>query len=177
MLIRFVFTIIQDSLIWKRGDVVVVIVWQLDLQLPLQVVSIVTNVVSSNPTNGEMYSIQRYVIKFVSDLRQFSPCTSSIKLTTTIIQKLALNTITLTPNLGKQNSGVSSDLYIILDLAKGECVIVVQRQISIYFQLYEGETKLHYDDMMIMMMMMMLMSALYQTNSPISVFTETTVRE
>jgi len=27
-------------------------------------------VVSSNPDHGEMYSIQHYVIKFVSDLRQ-----------------------------------------------------------------------------------------------------------
>ena len=29
-----------------------------------------TNIVSSNPVHGEMYSIQHYVIKFVSDLRQ-----------------------------------------------------------------------------------------------------------
>jgi len=29
-----------------------------------------TKVVSSNPVNGEAYSIQHYVIKFVSDLRQ-----------------------------------------------------------------------------------------------------------
>ena len=29
-------------------------------------------VVSSNPAHGEMYSIQPYVIKFVSDLRQVS---------------------------------------------------------------------------------------------------------
>jgi hypothetical protein len=31
---------------------------------------ITTNVVSSNPVHGEVYSIQHYVIKFVSDLRQ-----------------------------------------------------------------------------------------------------------
>jgi len=31
---------------------------------------ITTKVVSSNPDHGEMYSIQHYVIKFVSDLRQ-----------------------------------------------------------------------------------------------------------
>ena len=30
---------------------------------------ITTNVVSSNPVHGEVYSIQHYVIKFVSDLR------------------------------------------------------------------------------------------------------------
>jgi hypothetical protein len=48
----------------------VVIVWQLDLQLPVQSVPITSKVVSSNPVNGEMYSIQHYVIKFVRDLRQ-----------------------------------------------------------------------------------------------------------
>ena len=36
----------------------------------MQSVPITTNVVSLNPANDEMYSIQHYVIKFVSDLRQ-----------------------------------------------------------------------------------------------------------
>ena len=49
------------------GAVVVVIVW--DLLLPMQSVPITTKVVSSYPT-GEVYSIQHYVIKFVSDVRQ-----------------------------------------------------------------------------------------------------------
>jgi hypothetical protein len=40
----------------------------LDLQLPMQSVPITTNVVSSNPVHGEVYSMQHYVIKFVSDL-------------------------------------------------------------------------------------------------------------
>jgi len=40
----------------------------LDLQLPVQSVPITTKVMSSNPTHGEVYSIQCYVIKFVSDL-------------------------------------------------------------------------------------------------------------
>jgi hypothetical protein len=31
---------------------------------------ITTNIVSSNPTHGEVYFIHHYVIKFVSDLRQ-----------------------------------------------------------------------------------------------------------
>jgi hypothetical protein len=44
--------------------VVVVIV------LPIKSMSIGTNVVSSNPAHGELYSIQHYVIKFVSDLWQ-----------------------------------------------------------------------------------------------------------
>ena len=65
----------------------VVMVWQLDLQLPMQSLPITTNVVRSNPAHGEMYYIQHYVIKFVSDLQQvggflrFSP---PIKLTSTI---------------------------------------------------------------------------------------------
>jgi hypothetical protein len=33
-------------------------------------VSITTNVVSLNPVHGKVYSIQQYVIQFVSDLRQ-----------------------------------------------------------------------------------------------------------
>ena len=52
------------------GVVVYVIVWQFDLQLPMQRVPITTNVVSSNHVHGEVYSIQHYVIKFISDLRQ-----------------------------------------------------------------------------------------------------------
>ena len=50
------------------GAVVVVIVWMLDLQQPVQSVPITTNV-SSIPTHGKVYSIQHYVIKFVIDLR------------------------------------------------------------------------------------------------------------
>ena len=48
----------------------VVNVWWLDLQLHVQLVSITTKVVSSNPVHLEVYSIQYYVIKFVIDLRQ-----------------------------------------------------------------------------------------------------------
>jgi hypothetical protein len=43
-----------------------------DLQLPVQSVPITTNVVNLNPVHGEVYLIQHYVIKFVSDLRQVS---------------------------------------------------------------------------------------------------------
>ena len=42
----------------------------LKLQLPVQSVHITTQVVSSNPVHGDVYSMQHYVIKFVSDLRQ-----------------------------------------------------------------------------------------------------------
>jgi hypothetical protein len=44
----------------------------MDLQLFVQLVPITTKLVSSNPIHGEVYSIQHYVIKFVSDLRQVS---------------------------------------------------------------------------------------------------------
>ena len=40
----------------------------LDLQPPAQSVTITTNVLSSNLVLGEVYSIQHYVIKLVSDL-------------------------------------------------------------------------------------------------------------
>jgi hypothetical protein len=36
----------------------------------MQSVPITTNVASSNPAHGEVYLIQHYVIRFVSDLRQ-----------------------------------------------------------------------------------------------------------
>ena len=52
------------------GAVVVAVVWYLDLRLPMHSVPIAIDVVSVNPTNGEVYMIQQYVIKFVSDLRQ-----------------------------------------------------------------------------------------------------------
>jgi len=42
----------------------------LDLQLSMQSVPITTKVVSSYLPHSEVYSIQHYVIKFVSDLRQ-----------------------------------------------------------------------------------------------------------
>jgi hypothetical protein len=72
----------------------------------MQSLPITTNVVSSNPVHGEVYSMQHYVIKFVCDLRQvdgflrvlrFSP---PIKLDchdiTEILVKVALNTINQT---------------------------------------------------------------------------------
>ena len=49
---------------------VMIVLW-LDSQLhvPVKSVSITTKVVGSNPIPGEVYSIQHYVIKVVSDLR------------------------------------------------------------------------------------------------------------
>jgi hypothetical protein len=40
-----------------------------DLQLTMQSIPIITKIFGLNP-HGEVYSIQHYVIKFVSDLRQ-----------------------------------------------------------------------------------------------------------
>ena len=67
---------------------------------------ITTNIVSSNLDQGEVYSIQHYVIKFVSDLWQVggfllsSPVSSTNKTDchdiTEILLQVALNTITLT---------------------------------------------------------------------------------
>jgi hypothetical protein len=71
----------------------IVIVWYLDLQLPVQSVPIITKVVRSNAAHIEVYTMQHYVIKFVSDLRlvggflcvlRFPP---PIKLTATILLK------------------------------------------------------------------------------------------
>ena len=73
-----------------KGAVMVVIVWQLDLQLPVQSEPITSKVVNLNPIHGEVYLIQRYVIKFVSDLQQVGGFLSvllfppPIKLTATI---------------------------------------------------------------------------------------------
>ena len=71
----------------------------------VQSVPITTKVVSSNPVHGEMYSIQHYVIKFFSDLRQVggftgTPVSSTNKtdrhLITDILLKVALNAINQT---------------------------------------------------------------------------------
>ena len=42
----------------------------MDLQLAMSSVPIATNVVSSNPAHGEVYSMQHYVKRFVIDLQQ-----------------------------------------------------------------------------------------------------------
>ena len=63
------------------------VVWLLDLQLHVQSMPATIKVVSSNPIHGEVYSIQHYVIKFVSYLRQvggFLRFPPPIKMTATI---------------------------------------------------------------------------------------------
>ena len=65
----------------------------------MQSVTINTNVVSSNPAHGEVYSIQLHVIKFESYLRRvcvvFSTNTTDSHDIAEILLKVALNTITL----------------------------------------------------------------------------------
>ena len=64
--------VLHDTVFLCHTDraIMVGIVWYLDLQLTLQSVPITTKVTSLNPTHGEVYSIQHYVIKFVSDLQK-----------------------------------------------------------------------------------------------------------
>jgi hypothetical protein len=50
-----------------QRHVAIVVVSYFDLQVPVQFVPITTKVMSSNPAHGEVYSVQHYVIKFVSD--------------------------------------------------------------------------------------------------------------
>ena len=68
----------------------------------MQSVPITTKVMSLNPAHGEVYSIQLYVIKFVSDLIG-TPVSSTNKTDrhdiTEIFLKLALNTWTPNPKL------------------------------------------------------------------------------
>ena len=88
----------------KLGAAVVAIVWLLDLKLPMQSVPITTNVVSSNLTHCDMYSLQHSEIKFVRDFRKvggFLRFVPPIQLTAMhdiadILVKVALNTITVT---------------------------------------------------------------------------------
>ena len=72
---------------------------------------IISKVANLNPADGEVFSIQHYVIEFVSDLRQVFCFLQvllfplQIKLTATyvteIFLKVALNTITITLTLQK----------------------------------------------------------------------------
>ena len=67
-------------------------------KLPVQSVPITTKVVSLNPVHGEVYLIQYYVIKFVTDFRQISVFLlvlrfpPPMKLTAMIEKNLTINT-------------------------------------------------------------------------------------
>jgi hypothetical protein len=70
----------------------------MDVRLHVQSVSITTKVVISNPVDGEVYSIQHYVIKFTgrlfsSDTPVVSTNKADIDDITEILKKVALNTL------------------------------------------------------------------------------------
>ena len=77
----------------------------MDLQLHVQSVPVTTKIVSYNRVHGEVYSIQHYMIKFVSDLGQVGGINQALRIPppiktdrhniTEILLKLAFNTITL----------------------------------------------------------------------------------
>ena len=67
---------------------------------PMQSVPIITKVVSLNPDHGQVFSIQHYVIKVVSDLRWVGGFLRVLlfppqRYITEILLKVALNTITI----------------------------------------------------------------------------------
>ena len=68
--LRYLFLCLTSFRFSNHIAIFCIIVWLLDLQLPMQSVHITTKVVSSNPAHGDVYSIQHYVKKSVSDLRQ-----------------------------------------------------------------------------------------------------------
>jgi hypothetical protein len=90
----------------------------------VQSVPITTDVVSLNPTHGEMYSTQLYVIKFVSDLGQVDGFLWVLLLPhqktdchdiADVLLKMAFNTITLTPinEKGGNFNGICGIIYSI----------------------------------------------------------------
>jgi hypothetical protein len=81
----------------------------------LQSASITTNVVSSNPAHGEMYSIQHYVLKFVSDLRKVSGFLQVLQFRPP--RKLTLNPRPLNNNFGYDKWRLSiNENFSILEL-------------------------------------------------------------
>ena len=71
----------------------VMVIWELDLSLPVQSLHINIKVVSSNPAHGELYSIQHYVIKFVSDLQQVGDFFLVLRFPPSIKLEVVLNPI------------------------------------------------------------------------------------
>jgi hypothetical protein len=88
--------VVYGEYLMYRGAVVVLIVWWLDLQLPIQSVPISTKIMCSNSAHYDVYLKQLYVRKFVNDLPQVGA--SSTNKTdcndiTEILLKEASNTI------------------------------------------------------------------------------------
>ena len=76
----------------------------MDLQLPMQSVTITTNVVSFNPPHVEVHSIQHYVIKFASELQLVNGFLMVLRFPPpikTYLESGVLNTITPNPSKGK----------------------------------------------------------------------------
>ena len=65
---------------------------------------ITTKTFSLNSTHGEVYSTQQYVIEFVNDLWQVGGFLR-------VLLKVALNTITLTPNPSAIEAGDEFDIH------------------------------------------------------------------
>ena len=61
---------VSDGIFYEVEAVLLVMLWLLDLQLPVQSVPITTNHMSLNPAHGKMYSIQLHMLHFFSELRQ-----------------------------------------------------------------------------------------------------------
>jgi hypothetical protein len=91
-----------------------VIVWWLDLQLPVQSVPIITNIVSSNPVHGEVTTLCDKSLRVTSTGRWFSLDTpvSSNKTDrhdiNDILLKVALNSISLNFNVIKHSLETTS---------------------------------------------------------------------
>jgi hypothetical protein len=65
----------------------------------MQSVLITTNVASSNPANGEVCTMQHYVIKFVNDIRQVVvPPQAEHHDITELLKNVTLKAISLFPN-------------------------------------------------------------------------------
>ena len=77
------------------GTIEVVIIWLLNLQLPVQSMPITAKVASSNPVHGKVYLMQHYVIKFFSGFLQGTLVSSTNKIDyhdkTEILLKVALS--------------------------------------------------------------------------------------
>ena len=81
------------------GAITVLIVWQLDLQLPVQPVPI-------EFLSGKVYSMQQYVITFVSDWRQVDGFLSLIWFPPPIKLKLILLKVASTPSISLTHSSI-----------------------------------------------------------------------
>ena len=113
----------------------------------MQSVPITTNVVSSNLVHGEVYSIQYYLIKFVSDLRQVGGFLCTLVSSTNktdrydiieILLKVDLSTI----NHTQTNPSFSSSLLVRIQRRKSGCAsmmlsnsIIVKKKEKLLLQL------------------------------------------